>query len=219
VTGIGPATGIGPVTQIGTVSVTGAVGRAIRSRSVVLLSACGQQAVSDLISALSSLRDLGLRGDCLVWINDCEQADVGRLPDLLALGPATGSAVLLSATSPACAADLAAQAGLVVAAGPIADNLAQRLADLAVGDRGIGQAIGHELPIDALRGASIGNSRPSQPEPVAESVTAKLAFTDILRCQHRNSATMIAGSGIPGPASFRIVPVEVTVPVEATVAR
>jgi hypothetical protein len=174
----------------GTVSRGGAFGRAIRRRSVVLVPAhqpeATQQAVGDLVGTLTSLRELGLRGDCLAWVSGCEAADVSWLSDLLRLGHATGTAVVLSATSPELAADLAAEARLVVASGPIAGDLARRLADLAV------------------------SNRPSAPESAAGSVTAKLALTEILQRQHRDSATLIDGSRTSAPVRFRIVPVEVT---------
>jgi hypothetical protein len=88
------------------------IGRAIRRREVIAIrtlpgagvlpgsdaqSAGGAQAaVAALTSVLASLRDLALRGDCLVWIAGCEAADDGTVRSLLALGPATGTAVLLS---------------------------------------------------------------------------------------------------------------------------
>jgi hypothetical protein len=198
----------------GTVSRGGAFGRAIRGRSVVLVPAhqpdAARQAVSDLVGTLTGLRELGLRGDCLAWVSGCEAADVSRLSALLALGHATGTAVLLSTTSPGIAAELAVLAGLVVASGPITDNLAELLADLAVGSSATAPAMGHELPIDAPLWASIGNSRPTAPESVAVSSFAKLAIRDILRSQHRGSASMIDDNAPSGPASFRIVPVEVT---------
>jgi len=180
-------------------SLNGAFGRAIRGRSVVLVPAHqpaaarprttqpgrtqpggAQQAVHDLVGTLTSLRKLDLRGDCLAWVNGCEATDPSLLSDLLAVGNATGTAVVLSATSPGIAADLAAEAGLVVATGPITGNLAQRLADLAVGTSANGPT------------------------------TAKLAFADILESQRRNTATLIAGSTISGPVSFLVVPVEAT---------
>jgi hypothetical protein len=74
----------------------------------------------------------------------------------------------------------------VVASGPIAGDLARRLADLAV------------------------SNRPSAPESAAGSVTAKLALTEILQRQHRDSATLIDGSRTSAPVRFRIVPVEAT---------
>ena len=208
----------------GAAALNGAFGRAIRGRSVVLVPAHqpvaarpgttqregAQHAVSDLVGTLMSVRKRGLRGDCLAWVNGCEAADPSLLSDLLALGHATGTAVLLSATSPGIVADLAGEAGLVVASGPITGNLAQRLADLAVGNSATGPAMGHELPIDAPLWASIDNPRPSVSESVAQRVSAKLVFADILQSQHRKSATLIAGSPTSGPVSFRIVPVEAT---------
>jgi hypothetical protein len=200
----------------GTAGLNGAFGRAIRARSVVLVpahqslapqpgaarlggarsgfaspqaapseaaqSGAAQQALSELAGTLSSLRELGLRADCLAWVVGCQAAEAGRLSDVLALGHATGTAVVLSATSPELAADLAADAGVVVAIGPITGNLADRLADL----------------------------RPSSPEPLVGSATAKRAFCAFLREQGRGSATMIAGGTIAGRGSFLTVPIQVT---------
>ena len=203
----------------------GAFGRAIRGRSVVLVPArhavaaqsgaaqsepaqseVAQQALSELAGTLSSLRELGLRADCLAWVVGCEAADVGRLSDLLALGHATGTAVVLSATSPDLAADLAADAGVVVASGPVTSNLADRLADLAAGDSPMGRG----LPIDAPSWASIGNPRPSGPEPLADSSTAKRAFRAFMQEQSRGSATMIAAGTVAARGSFLTVPIGVT---------
>lgn len=224
---VSPAAQQRPAGLRGTVSLAGATGRAIRSRSAVVMSArrsavgqsavgqsavgrfavgqsavgqsavaqsaaaqseaehlaAAQHAVTDLVNALTSLRELGLRGDCLAWITGCEAADVSRLRELLALGPATGTAVVLSASSPDLVADLARVTGLVIACGPIADNLALRLADACVRD-------------DASA-------------PAAKSVGAKHVFADILVRQHRNSATVIARGTVSGRASFRIVPVAI----------
>jgi hypothetical protein len=122
------------------------------------------QAVIDLVGTLTRLRELGLRGDCLTWVSGCEAADVSCLSDLLALGHATGTAVLLSTTSPGVAAELAVVAGLVVASGPITDNLTELLADLAVGTGATAPAMGHELPIEAplwARSATHALPRPS----------------------------------------------------------
>jgi hypothetical protein len=166
--------------------------------------------VSDLVGTLTNLQNLGLRADCLAWVSGCEATDPSLLSDLQALGYATGTAVVLSATSPGIAADLAGEAGLVVASGPVTGNLAQRLADLAVGNSATGPAMGHELPNDAPLWASIDNPRPSVPESAAQTVTAKRVFADILQGQQRKTAMLIAGNTISGPVSFRIVPVEVT---------
>ncbi len=200
-------------------SVRGALGRAIRSRSVVLVPAgqceatqpeTARQALSDLAGTLTSLRELGLRGDCLVWVVGCEAADARRLSDLLSLGHATGTAAVLSATSPALAAELAAAAGLVVASGPISGDLARHLADLAVGNGAIALPVGRGLPIDAPLWASIGNSRPSTPKSVTGSALANRAFADLLQRQRRGSATIIADGTILGHGSFLTVPIALT---------
>jgi hypothetical protein len=198
---------------------SGAFGRAIRGRSIVLLPArnavaaqseAARQALGELVGALTSLRELGLRGDCLAWVVGCEAADASRLSDLLSLGHATGTAVVLSATDPEVTAGLAAEAGVVVASGPITGDLAQRLANLAVGNTAIAPAPGHGLPIDALLRASIDDSRPPAPESVAGSATVRQAFADLLRGQRRGSATMIAGGTISGCRSLVTVPIDVT---------
>jgi hypothetical protein len=193
----------------GGVSLDGAFGRAIRRRSVVLVSArhavAAQseaarseparsdsipQALTELVGTLTSLRELGLRGDCLVWVAGCEAADPQRLSDLLSLGHATGTAVVLSTTSPELAADLAGVAGVVVASGPITGNLAQRLADIAVGSSAI--------------------SRPSGPASVTGSASSSRAFADLLRRQCRGSATIIADGTLWGHGSFLTVPIAIT---------
>lgn len=89
----------------------GAFGRAIRRREVIAIRTMPQEdgaqaaleaaaALEALTIVLASLRDLGLRGDCLVWIAGCEAVDESTRRALLALGPATGTAMLLSTLSP-----------------------------------------------------------------------------------------------------------------------
>jgi hypothetical protein len=116
------------------------LGQAVRDRSCVLFSLglggeaaamTGRLAVADLTAVLSGLRDQNLRGDCLAWVHGCEAVDRPSLAALLGLGPATGTAVLLSTASPAAAASLAPAAGLVVSSGPVDPVLAGRLAGLA----------------------------------------------------------------------------------------
>ena len=230
---------VGAARTSGVVSLGGAFGRAIRRRSVVLVpvpraraaqsgaaqsgaaqsgaaqsgaaqSEAAQQALSELAGTLTSLRELGLRADCLAWVVGCEAADASRLSGLLALGHATGTAVVLSSTSPELAADLAAEAGVVVASGPITGNLAERLADLAAGNSAIACPAGRELPIDAPLGASIGNPRPLARQPVLRSATAKQAFCTFLREQARGSAAIVADGTIAGHGSFLTVPIGLT---------
>jgi hypothetical protein len=139
-----PAPGMPGASDGGILSVSGALGRAIRSRSVVLVPAVpceaaqpgtARRALSDLAGMLTSLRERGLRADCLAWVRGCEASDLSLLSELLSLGHATGTAVLLSATSPALAADLAAAAGLVVVSGP-SRGTATMIADGSISGRG-----------------------------------------------------------------------------------
>ncbi|HEY2288919.1 MAG TPA: hypothetical protein VGH88_24510 [Streptosporangiaceae bacterium] len=132
------------------------LGQAVRERSCVLFSPgpggaaaamAGRLAVADLTTVLSELRDQGLRGDCLAWVHGCEAVDRPSLAALLALGPATSTAVLLSTASPAAAASLAPAAGLVVPSGPVDPVLAGRLAALA----GIRDDDGERAAAQALR--------------------------------------------------------------------
>ena len=102
----------------------------------------------DLTTVLAGLRDRDLRGDSLAWVHGCEAVDRPGLAALLGLGPATGTAVLLSTASPAAAASLAPAAGLVVSSGPVDPVLAGRLAGLAE-FRAEG---GHRAAAEALRG-------------------------------------------------------------------
>jgi hypothetical protein len=116
------------------------LGQAVRDRSCVLFSlgppsaaaaAAGRLAVADLCAVLGGLRDRGLRGDSLAWVHGCDAVDRPGLAALLGLGPATGTAVLLSTAHPAAAARLAPAAGLVVAGGPADPVLAGQLAGQA----------------------------------------------------------------------------------------
>jgi hypothetical protein len=123
----------------------GIIGRAIRRREAVAIralhdaqpvadvpaQATAQAAVRALTSVLAGLRDLGLRGDCLVWIAGCEAVDDGTLRALLALAPATGIAVLL--TSSADFARLAEAAELVI----VADAVPGRFAIYRTGGQGV----------------------------------------------------------------------------------
>ena len=120
------------------------LGEAVRDRSCVLFSPgrggeasdmAGRLAVADLTTVLTGLRDQELRGDCLAWVHGCEAVDRPSLAALLGLGPATRTAVLLSTSSPAAAASLAPEAGLVVSGGPAGPALAERLAGLGRPDR------------------------------------------------------------------------------------
>ncbi|MGH3273704.1 MAG: hypothetical protein ACRDNZ_05180, partial [Streptosporangiaceae bacterium] len=130
--------------------------QAIRDRGCVLFSLgpgaeaasmTGRLAVADLATVLSGLRGQQLRADCLAWVHGCEAVDRPSLAGLLALGPATGTAVLLSTASSAAAASLAPAAAVVVPRGPVDQQLARQLAGLAAfrDDRG------EQVAADALR--------------------------------------------------------------------
>lgn len=114
------------------------LGLAIRNRGAVVVApgrpgqaggAGSSQFAGELAGVLASLRELGLRADCLAWISGCEQVEPDVLAHLLSLGPVTGTAVVLSTCSRARAAILAPQVRVVIAGGPIPDDLALRLAE------------------------------------------------------------------------------------------
>jgi hypothetical protein len=147
---------------------SGVIGRAMRSREVVLISAqraeTARGVIDDLAGVLASLRDLGLRGDCLVWISGCDAIDPGSLSEVRALGPLTGTAIMLSTTSQLQAATLAPASGVVVISAPVHDDLAWQLTDNAASPAAITAspaAIGHELATDAPLWSSIANQGPN----------------------------------------------------------
>jgi hypothetical protein len=109
-----------------------ALGQAIRRRETVLVPAASG-AVADLASVLTRLSDLRLRGDTLAWIHGCEAADAVRLSALLALGPATGTRIVLSTASEAASAALATTVAVTVTAGPVGEDLAVPLAGQIAG--------------------------------------------------------------------------------------
>jgi len=147
------------------------IGRAVRRRGVVVVSAhtadAAQRVIDDLASVLVGLRDLGLRADCLVWISGCAAVDADCLAGLERLGPATRTAVLLSTTSAEYAVGLATLTATIVATGPISSNLAAILA---------------------------GNgARPTLGAVTAENRTDDYAIEDILRAQVPGAFTILAG--------------------------
>jgi hypothetical protein len=131
---------------------------AIRDRAVVLFSAgpeagpdpaaTARRAVADLAAVLDEFGSERLRADCLAWVHVGGPASgpggaaVGPgggepgpgdpvLVGLPGLGGAAGTVVLLSAASKVGAASLAQAVRVVVASGPIDQELARRLAELA----------------------------------------------------------------------------------------
>jgi hypothetical protein len=109
-----------------------AAGRAIRARGVLLASGPGTLLAGEVTGVLERLRDRGLRGDSLLCLSGCEAVDPALLARLLALGPSTGTAILASTTSAACARSLAGHAGQTVVCGPVSQELVARLASAYV---------------------------------------------------------------------------------------
>ncbi|HEY1621131.1 MAG TPA: hypothetical protein VGG25_26135 [Streptosporangiaceae bacterium] len=129
---------------------------AIRDRAVVLFSAgpaagpgaaaTGRQAVTDLMTLLGELGAERLRADSLAWVicragrpgdgdeGDGDGGDDGwpALAGLAALGSAAGTAVLLSTASPADVTSLGQAVRVVLASGPLDQELTRRLAALAL---------------------------------------------------------------------------------------
>jgi hypothetical protein len=111
-------------------------GQAIRHRTVVLASALPRsgehlqpsRALHELADVLSRLCELRLRADCLAWIHGVGDTDTASAAELISLGSQAGTSVLLSTASPAAAAQLAGGVSVVVAAGPVEQDLATRLA-------------------------------------------------------------------------------------------
>jgi hypothetical protein len=79
-------------------------------------AAAEREAASDavrvLLGVLGDLRALGLRADCLACVSVCDGVEPRLLAELLQLGPATGTAVILSTTSATTTAGLAPVAGV-----------------------------------------------------------------------------------------------------------
>jgi hypothetical protein len=112
-----------PVTEISALDgdAAGSMGRAIRSRRILVVSACQpeltRRALGDLAGVLAGLRDLGLRGDCLACVTGCDRIEPEVMAGLLELGQATGTCVLLSTTNMTCAASLTGRMGTTVERG------------------------------------------------------------------------------------------------------
>jgi hypothetical protein len=88
-------------------------------------------AVADLTWLLGQRRASGSPADCLVWIDGCEAIGRDLLSELLALGQAGGTSVVLGATDGAAADDLAGLVNVVVSTGA-----AHQVGDLALRFRG-----------------------------------------------------------------------------------
>lgn len=123
------AAGLGvPARQVlpGDGALAAAAGRAVRTREVVLTA--GAQALGELDGMLRQLAARGLAADCLLWVSGCGPAGADQVASLLELGPDTGTAVLVTAGSPAGAAALAGLAGTTIVCGAVSRDLSAVLA-------------------------------------------------------------------------------------------
>ncbi len=138
---LGPARSPGParpanVTASGQAPIS--LGRALVDRQVVLFPldrsvhgragvTIARLAAADLIATLTEAAAQARSGDCLTWINGCEALDPRQLTALLALGSATGTAVLLSTAAERAAVRLAGEVNVIVVRGPAPPALARLL--------------------------------------------------------------------------------------------
>jgi hypothetical protein len=101
--------------------------RVIRQRSAVLFSLEARRVaglvLADLLALGEELRRIGVDGDGLIWLHGWDKAASGTLAGLVTGGASAGLPVLVTTTSPAAAADLAALMNTV---------LIHRIADPAV---------------------------------------------------------------------------------------
>jgi hypothetical protein len=197
-------------------SVAEVIGRAIRRRETVLIATSrddyAQRTADGLAAVLTGLRDLGLRADCLAWISGCEFMDAGSLSALLALGPLTGTAMVVSTTSASHAAALAPAAALVAVSGPVNADFAAALAANAGGKLFAPTTIGRQSGSHAPLRASDPPSRPTESAGKISTDAADRAITDILTAQRGGEFTMLAVKPLDGrPArlttSCRAVPI------------
>jgi hypothetical protein len=125
-----------PVADARGTSVAKAIGRAIRRRETLIVRtqaadndvSAAQAAAADLAVVLNGLRDLGLRADCLAWINGAEVMDPANLAELLAVGKLTGTAIVLSTTSSAHAASLVPATTVAAVGYPVGADMELALA-------------------------------------------------------------------------------------------
>ena len=120
-----------PITDASGASAAGAVGRAIRRRETVLVetqAADAQEVVANLAAVLTDLRELGLRADCLAWINGAEQIDSANLAELVAVGKLTGTAIVLGTSNSAFGAQLVPATMVVAVGNPVAADMELALA-------------------------------------------------------------------------------------------
>src|SRR6516165_2615282 len=110
--------GTGPAAEID-------LGRAVTERGVVLFRLGGSPSAAsaamltrlicqDLLAAGSALCRVGVPGDGIVWLAECDSMPRGSVTDMIARGPGTGLPVLAATTSARAAAELAGLTNVVV---------------------------------------------------------------------------------------------------------
>jgi hypothetical protein len=118
------------------------LGRTVRDRAVTLFSLdrdvhgryatmIASLAALDLMTVCAELRGMSVPGDTLAWLSGCELLDSRVSAELIAGGPDSGTAVLLTTASAAAAERLAAEANVVLVRGPVDEAVAGRVAGLA----------------------------------------------------------------------------------------
>lgn len=160
-----------PVTVAGAGSCATAIGRAVRRRETVLiptgtqLADEAQRAAAQLAAVLSGLRDLGLRADCVTWLDGVELMDPASVGELLALAPLTGTVMVVSTADSAAAAHLASAAAVVAVGHPVGADLELALAARLRGSGGADAVIGRESGSDAQLGTADPPWRPMKRRP------------------------------------------------------
>jgi hypothetical protein len=126
------------------------LGQTVRDRGVVLFSLAGGDdgagtmiaglAVTDLTAVCGELAAMSVPGDSLAWINGCELLGQRILADLVRIGHDAGMAVVLGTGSGDAADHLAAEVNVLVADGPVDQEL---VGAFASGNPGRLDAEGH----------------------------------------------------------------------------
>jgi hypothetical protein len=147
------------------------LGRTVAERDVVLFALdrlthgrcavmVAQLVIADLAGILADRASLGVRADCLLWINGVEAAARGQLAAQLALGPRAGTITLLSTAAGEAAGWLADQVNVVAVRGLPPADLAARAATSA-GPAGVaGENLLHLEDGQGLQPALLAEQRP-----------------------------------------------------------
>lgn len=159
------------------------------------------RASADLAALAQHLRAIGVDGDGLVWIPRGELMSAEDMATLLRDAPAAGLSVLLGATSPAAAADLAGLVGATLALRVTDPALASRLAELT-GTRMVPASAAAALA--GMAGAPAGSwsppgmpTMPAFPAPPATAMPRATAMPPATAMPAAASA-QAAGTALPG---------------------